>query len=113
MKRFSSLRSSLIAAFCLSILIPMLVISLYGHLFTGDALTGRLLEDSQAEASLQAAHLLHAIESSSSDANYLGMLASVQAWQAAPEDESLRAAVQEAMLVFVAAHPKIYRLHWL
>ena len=74
MPRLKSIRFILILAFSLSLLMPMIAMLLYGHLFTSEALSNRALEREESEVRLQAEHIALSLERIRDDVRYLATL---------------------------------------
>lgn len=107
MKRLTSIRSVLISAFTLSLLLPVLAMMLYAHLITGRVLANRALERQQHEVTLQAQHIEQSLNQIRIDASYLANLPSLQRAQS---DVANIGEFEQDLLVFSRAEPMILRL---
>src|SRR5688572_30298051 len=107
MKRFTSIRFLLMLAFALSLLIPVVVILLYGHLITSRVLANRALERQQHVVTLQAQHIEQSLEQVREDERYLVSLRSFRRMQT---DSTAIAEAAQDLIVFAAANPMYFRM---
>jgi signal transduction histidine kinase len=107
MKRFTSIRFLLMLAFGLSLLIPVVVILLYGHLITSRVLANRALERQQHIVTLQAQHIEQSLEQVREDERYLVSLRSFRRMQT---DATAIAEAEQDLIVFAAANPMYFRM---
>lgn len=105
MPRLKSIRFILILAFTLSLLMPIIAMMLYGHLFTSEALTNRALDREQSEVRLQAEHIALSLEHIREDVRYLATLETLNIGNFT--------VLENDFLAFAEAHPMYYRLNYL
>lgn len=105
MHRLKSVRSLLILAFMLSLLMPIVAIMLYGHVFTSQALRNQALEREQSKVRLQAEHIVLSLERIRDDVRYLSVLD--------PIKQRNFATAESDFWMFADAHPMYYRLNYL
>lgn len=107
MKRITGIRSILVLAFTLSLLIPLLVILLYAHFITAQALASQALERQSHEVTLQAQHIEQSLAHIRDDAAYLLRLRSMRQMQTGTGTIH---DVEQDLIVFATANPMIQRL---
>ena len=107
MKRLTGIRSILVLAFTLSLLIPLIVILLYAHFITSQALATQALERQSHEVTLQAQHIEQSLAHIRDDAAYLLRLRSIRQVQTGTGNSR---DVEQDFTVFATANPMMQRL---
>jgi len=107
MKRLTGIRSILVLAFTLSLLIPLIVMLLYAHFITAQALATQALERHSHEVTLQAQHIEQSLAHIRDDAAYLLRLRSIRQVQTGTGTIN---DVEQDFTVFAIANPMIQRL---
>lgn len=110
MKQLRSIRSILVLAFTLSLVIPVLVMMLYAHFITGRALANQALERELHDVTLQAQHIEQSLSHIREDAAYLVRLRSLQQFQ---NGSTTIHDIEQDFIVFANAKPMMQRLLYL
>ncbi len=115
--RFRSLRSKLLVAFLLVILVPMLATAVYGYFITGRVLSEQAIKTATQEVNLQAEHMVRSLAQAQGDALYLSRLRSLDMMRRQPEnseDRQLwRDEAEQDFMVLLSVRPMYRGLRYL
>lgn len=110
--RLRSLRSKLLAAFLLVILVPTLATAVYGYFITGRVLSDQAINTSVQEVNLQAEHIVRSLAQAQGDALYLSRLRSLDMMRSQPVNASdrdlWRGEAEQDFMVLLSVRP-MYR----
>ena len=115
--RLRSLRSKLLVAFLLVILVPMLATAVYGYFITGRVLSEQAIKTAKQEVNLQAEHMVRSLAQAQGDALYLSRLRSLDTMRRQPPAtdtrESWREEAEQDFMVLLAVRPMYRALRFL
>ncbi|MBL8160423.1 MAG: sensor histidine kinase [Anaerolineae bacterium] len=107
---FSGLRTRLVVAFVVVMLIPVLGIGVYGYSFTHQMLSEKTLETSLNQVQLQAQHIVRSLAQAQGDALHLSELPSLTAFR---RGQGGLAAVEQDFLVLLSVRPVYQNLRYI
>lgn len=107
MKQLTSIRSILVIAFTLSLVIPITVMMVYTHHITGRALAEQATAQQLHEVTLQAQHIEQSLDRIREDAIYLTRSRGLRQFQSGT---GTRAELEQDLMIFATARPMIERL---
>lgn len=109
-KLFSGLRTRLVTAFVVVMLIPVVGIGFHGYSFTHQMLSEKALEASLNEVQLQAQHIVRSLAQAQGDALYLSELPSLTAFR---RGLGTVAEVEQDFLVLLSVRPVYQNLRYI
>ncbi len=116
---FSNIRTKLIAAFLLIVLVPLIGTALYGNWITSRVISERVIESSRNDVRLYAGQVVSFLNHVRSDVLYLAHISSLEQLLAAQaeEDEAAfalwREQLEQDFLIFSAARPEYYQVRYI
>ncbi len=111
-RRWGNLRTRLIAAFILTVLLPLVGTSLYGNWITSRVLQSRAVDGAQADLRLRRLQLEEALHGPEEDLLFLSRLGSTMALVDDPTTMHV-AAAQQDFADFLATHPEVFQARYL
>ncbi len=112
-----SLRTRLLGAFLLVILVPTLATAVYGYLITGRVLSEQAINTSVQEVNLQAEHMVRSLAQAQGDALYLSRLRSLGMMRRQEPDTSAqdlwRGEAEQDFMVLLSVRPMYRNLRFI
>jgi len=115
-KRPFGIRTKLLVALMLVVLVPLVGTALYGNWFTGNVIREEVIRTSHDELSQRAQQIGTFLDGTDNDVRYLAHINSLDAYLQAKDrrqEEAWRHQLEQDFLIFSSAHPAYYQVRYL